>query len=78
MTRTVPYYFNLLNIYYFSYDIMQKSNYKQVQGISIFAYLNISPGTVLYHMFLTFVIRRGRDDLFVGFKATQAISFYHH
>jgi hypothetical protein len=67
---------------------MQKSNYKQVQGIqllkslllniSIFLYLNISPGTVLYHMFLTFVIRRGRDDLLVGFKTTQAISFYHH
>ena len=67
---------------------MQKSNYKQVQGIqllkrlllniSIFAYLNISPRTVLYHMFLTFVIRRGRDDLLVGFKTTQAISLYHH
>lgn len=67
---------------------MQKSNYKQVQGIqllkslllniSIFAYLNITPGTALYHMFLTFVIRHGRDDLLVGFKTTQAISFYHH
>ena len=46
--------------------------------ISGFTYPNISPKKVLYHMFLTFVIRCGCDRLAIGFIITHAISVYRH
>ena len=67
---------------------MQKSNKKPGEGIqplmtplfnmSVYAFHDIFPRKVLYHMVLKFVIRPGCDSTSVRFTTSYAISTYHH